>query len=908
MNNRLYIITLTGFLLIFLVGCQKEKKTERDYPQIKTSPVDQITSEGARFNANITSGNSEGISEFGFVWGEYDNLNILNSEKATMEGAPETDQYSLNISSVLVAMKEYFVRAYVKSGDLVIYGDPVKFISLGSMAPEITDFEPKSATWGDTITIYGNNFSAQNYFNKVLFDEIGCTPSQSSSNMMKVQVPITLNKFSSYISLEILGNRTTASEVFNLLSPIKVYSLSPSVVSWLDTLVISGEFPTEIPITAKIDDKSCTIAYKKINELGVLIPESLLNYDNPKISLKFNNHSLIPDLSFTLQKPFVENSTSFSGNPGDIISLTGYFNPVLQNNSVDFGSGNLANIVKCTKNNLQFAVPEIRGSYSQNVNVTSGNILIISNKPFNYTLPAIIGSSLASGSQYEQITISGSGFIQDQTSVYLGEYQLTITGFSPTQLSVMLPNSIPNGVYNFKLKVLDQTINSNVTYQVKRPRIIDFNPKEATYGDIITIQVENFSTDLWVTLNNGSSLEITSQTATEIKVKMPDFIPLISNSIYVCNELANDFLVLKKPEIKYYPEISSTRNKNLVIESKYTSSWVGAYEVKIGDVYTFVENITSSSFEIVIPLLPAGEYTVEVKIAEYNFIITDHFTLLDVWSVYSNIPPGIYSGIHYPASFIIDDKIHIVGGLINEAMTNQSCFFNFQSKTWENISAFPGYERVLAAGWAINNTGYVGFGHANSIDADLADVYRYDSQSDTWSLITHSFPGKPRRLPFAVTIGGKAYIGGGTNPESGKLLDFYEFDPGNETWIQKSDIPDLGFGINAIAVNDIIYAQTGHYILKYNPGADLWTSESIQSEVPTYIYPAFAIEGKIYYSTRDQNPAIYWRYDINSSSWQRLSDCIYPANFGISFSYQGFGFTGLGYDRTIFMYDPTLEP
>ena len=409
-------------------------------------------------------------------------------------------------------------------------------------------------------------------------------------------------------------------------------------------------------------------------------------------------------------------------------------------------NGNLASIVNCTKNTLQFAVPEIRGSFSQNVNVTSGNILIIGNKQFNYNLPVISGTSLASGSQYEQITISGSGFIQDQTSVYLGEYQLIITSLSPTQISVLLPNSIPNGVYNFKLKVLNQIINSNVTYQVKRPRIIDFNPKEATYGDIITIQVENFSNDLWVTLNNGSSLEITSQTATEIKVKMPEFVPLISNAIYVCNELANDFLVLKKPEIKYYPEITSTRGKNLVIESKYTSSWVGAYEVKIGDVYTYVENITSTSFEIVIPLLPAGVYSIDLKIAEYTFNITDHFTLRDTWSVYSDIPAGINTGTQYAATFIINNKIHIVGGLVNGEMTNESCFFDFQNKTWQNIASFTGYQRVLAAGWAINNTGYVGFGHANSIDAELSDVYKYDSQSDTWSLLANSFPGKPQTI------------------------------------------------------------------------------------------------------------------------------------------------------------------
>ena len=41
----------------------------------------------------------------------------------------------------------------------MVYGTDVEFISLGSKSPKIFSFEPVTGSWGDTIVIYGTNFS-----------------------------------------------------------------------------------------------------------------------------------------------------------------------------------------------------------------------------------------------------------------------------------------------------------------------------------------------------------------------------------------------------------------------------------------------------------------------------------------------------------------------------------------------------------------------------------------------------------------------------------------------------------------------------------------------------------------------------------------------------------------------------
>lgn len=127
MNKAIFPLTLVWFLLFLSSGCQKEKTVERDYPQIRTLAVDHITGDGARFNAVITGGSAESISEFGFVWGKSNILNLQYSEQIIVNGPPPEDNFSCVIIFAFESMNDYFVRSYIKSGTLIIYGNIVKF-------------------------------------------------------------------------------------------------------------------------------------------------------------------------------------------------------------------------------------------------------------------------------------------------------------------------------------------------------------------------------------------------------------------------------------------------------------------------------------------------------------------------------------------------------------------------------------------------------------------------------------------------------------------------------------------------------------------------------------------------------------------------------------------------------------
>ncbi len=371
MNKRLYFILLTGFLVIFLSVCQKEKKTERDYPQIRTQAVDQITSEGARFNAAIISGDAETITEHGFVWGQYDLLTVSNSDKVSVEDAPESDQFSIHISSSLEAMKEYYVRSYIKAGQLIVYGDPVKFTSLGSMAPEITDFEPKAATWGDTITIYGKNLTFQQNSVKVHFGTILATILKSSNEEIIVKVPDQLADISSVISINILGNQSVANGNFTLLTFGSVESVIPAIAKWGDTLIIKGVFPfKEHAIALRINHISTTILDLKEDQIIAIFPPS--NYaQSVEIQLGIDLHWISTGVFITMISPNISSISPSSFGWEDTIVINGSFNPDISRNQVLFNATS-AKILEVNNSTITCVVP-LLDTHTPKLEIKSGS-------------------------------------------------------------------------------------------------------------------------------------------------------------------------------------------------------------------------------------------------------------------------------------------------------------------------------------------------------------------------------------------------------------------------------------------------------------------------------------------------------------------------------------------------------
>ncbi len=119
------------FLLIIPSACEKEDDVAtRDYPRLITLGVSEISQTGAKFNAEIISGNPAEIIGYGFTWSDIvDSPKLENNANIDITGSVSDNKFSADVQT-LESNKVYYLRSFIKTNDLLIYGRVVSFKTL----------------------------------------------------------------------------------------------------------------------------------------------------------------------------------------------------------------------------------------------------------------------------------------------------------------------------------------------------------------------------------------------------------------------------------------------------------------------------------------------------------------------------------------------------------------------------------------------------------------------------------------------------------------------------------------------------------------------------------------------------------------------------------------------------------
>ena len=159
-----------------------------------------------------------------------------------------------------------------------------------------------------------------------------------------------------------------------------------------------------------------------------------------------------------------------------------------------------------------------------------------------------------------------------------------------------------------------------------------------------------------------------------------------------------------------------------------------------------------------------------------------------------------------------DDKLYVGLGYNgpsshNNSVTNDWNEYDPATAKWTKKTDFPGLGRANAISFAIGGKIYVGLGSnydANTKGATYVDFYQYDPATDKWTEKS-SFKGSGRDQPVSFVIGNKGYVGtGNTDPFSAATVtsDFYEYDPATDKWTTKAQVAGtarcraFGFALN----------------------------------------------------------------------------------------------------------------
>lgn len=334
--------------------------TPRDYPRIKTLQVTDITEEGATLNSRIVLAGNQEILEYGFVWnkrGFYVQYATLPHNKVVLKGSPGTETFSARVTSTLEKATTYYVRSFVRTADYVVYGDQTSFLSLGSSGPVVTQILPGYGTVGDTVAIHGNGFSFIIADNSVTIGSISSQIVAASDSVIKVIIPVGLNRGESNVSVSTSGLQAKGGLSFKLSRPI-IAKLTPSVGTDFTEIEIEGDGFSYHNQSNRvvIGTKVATVLSVSKKLLKVAVPAGLMQRMNDVV-VNVAAQSATLAAGFTMLPPNIGDFQPQQASPGTQIVITGdNFSTVASANIVHFGDVP-ATVVSASKTTITVVVP-----------------------------------------------------------------------------------------------------------------------------------------------------------------------------------------------------------------------------------------------------------------------------------------------------------------------------------------------------------------------------------------------------------------------------------------------------------------------------------------------------------------------------------------------------------------------
>ncbi len=260
--------------------------------------------------------------------------------------------------------------------------------------------------------------------------------------------------------------------------------------------------------------------------------------------------------------------------------------------------------------------------------------------------------------------------------------------------------------------------------------------------------------------------------------------------------------------------------------------------------------------------------------------------------------------------FVIGNKAYVGPDGVN----NDFWEWDQGTNIWTRRADFPDNtsQRSWLAGFSIGTKGYIGTGIALN-GTLLADFYEWDQQTDTWTRKADVNPGRGYGVGFS--IGNKGYISTGIGALS-DTPNTMEYDPQNDTWTTMSLFPG-GVRTSAIAavMGGKAYIGTGTDSLnhedfwEWNPIGDVWVQKANCGGGPRSSAISFVLGNKYYagvgFDLANKNDL--WEYDVNSNSWTQMASFPPGARSGaVAFSIGTRGYVALGDGNLdLWEFDPT---
>lgn len=181
---------LSFIWVLLLVSCEKETLDPRTNPRFSVTIIQEISSSGVQFGADIYDFGDEEILEYGFVYTQSTGAPNLNQDDfVSGQGRPEA-HFELVANHSMTLGKKYYVSAFLRTPTSMIFSKSMEFVSQGSEGFIINSIEwPELIYKAQNLVVKGQRFSKQRANYKVKLGQYDLYPNLVDSTMILLPLP-----------------------------------------------------------------------------------------------------------------------------------------------------------------------------------------------------------------------------------------------------------------------------------------------------------------------------------------------------------------------------------------------------------------------------------------------------------------------------------------------------------------------------------------------------------------------------------------------------------------------------------------------------------------------------------------------------------------------------------------------
>ncbi|WP_339752924.1 IPT/TIG domain-containing protein [Algoriphagus aquimarinus] len=181
-------IVLIALVVVFSCN-ENDEVVPRTNPRFSVAYIQEVTSTGAEFSANVYDFGSDEILEYGFVYSKDFEPRVGAGEVIKSEGRPQST-FKLVGDHSMVKGQIYYVVAFIKTSQSIVYSQTVNFKSQGSEGFIIDKLVGGPEVYfGDTLTVYGSRFSTDEANYEVLVNNGKANIVDINNDSFKIIIP-----------------------------------------------------------------------------------------------------------------------------------------------------------------------------------------------------------------------------------------------------------------------------------------------------------------------------------------------------------------------------------------------------------------------------------------------------------------------------------------------------------------------------------------------------------------------------------------------------------------------------------------------------------------------------------------------------------------------------------------------